>query len=125
MTGPADEARQKTGDALLALYRARPQAIAAAIVRSEGEAQPHLAEVEAAGITVRRVFRLVPALAVEGVVADLLALAELQWVASISLDRELHTMGSCPPDEAVRPPPEAGDAAAAESSEKPDPESEQ
>ena len=111
MTGRPEETRQKTDEALLALYRAQPQAIAAAIVRTEGTAQTHRAAVEAAGLTVRRVFRLVPALAVEGPVADLLALAERQWVSSVSLDREVHTMGGSPPDDAVRPAPESADGA--------------
>ena len=106
MTDPPDETRQKTDEALLALYRAQPQATATAIVRTHAPAQPYRAEVEAAGLTVRRVFRLVPALAVEGSIANLLALAERQWVRSISLDREVHTMGGCTADEAVCPPPE-------------------
>jgi len=120
MTDPRDETSQKTGEALLALYQAHPQAIAAAIVRSEGAAESHRAEVEVAGLTVRRVFRLVPALAVEGSVANLLALAEREWVTSVSLDRAVHTMGGCPPDAAVRPPPVARDRAPDESSETPD-----
>jgi hypothetical protein len=45
---------------------------------------------------VRRVLRLVPTLAVEGRVADVVALAEQTWVKAISLDQEMHTMRDGP-----------------------------
>jgi len=109
MTCLPEEIRQKIDKALLTLHRAQPQAIAAAIIRTEAPAQARRVEVEAAGLPVCRVFRLIPALAVEGAVADLLELAGRQWVISVSLDREVHTMGGCPPDDMVRPMLETGD----------------
>jgi hypothetical protein len=99
----SDQARHKATGPLLALHQASPQAIVAAIVRTEGEAGPRQAELEATGLTVRRVFRLVPSLAVQGEVARLLALAERPWVRSISLDQEVHTMPGSPANQAEDP----------------------
>jgi hypothetical protein len=98
MTHLSEKAGSKADDSLAALHQADPQAVAGAIVRTEGPAGPRRAEVEAMGLTVVRVFRLVPGLAVEGPVARLLELAEQPWVRSISLDRVVHTMQDCPVD---------------------------
>jgi hypothetical protein len=92
MTHLSEKARHKADDSVLALHRADPQAVVAAIVRTEGPAESRRAAVEAAGLVVARVFRLVPGLAVEGPVACLLELAEQPWVRSVSLDRVVHTM---------------------------------
>jgi hypothetical protein len=85
-------AERKIDESLRAHWRADPQGLAAAIVRTADPADAHRAEAEAAGLTVRRVFRLVPALAVEGSLSDLLALASRAWVLSVSLDREVHAL---------------------------------
>ena len=82
----------KIDQALVARWQADPQTIVSAIVRTVEAAEAHRAEVEAAGLAVRHVFRLLPGLAVEGKVADVLALADRPWVESISLDREVHIM---------------------------------
>lgn len=87
-----DSRDQKIDPALIALRQADPQATVAAIVRTEGAAEAHRAEVEGSGLTVRRVFRLLPGLAVEGQVAAVIALADRPWVKSVSLDREVHVM---------------------------------
>jgi len=84
--------KDKVDQALIARLQADPQAIVAAIVRTAEAADAHRMEVEAAGLTVRRVFRLLPGLAVEGKAADVLALADRRWVKSISPDQEVHTM---------------------------------
>ncbi|MCK4298205.1 MAG: hypothetical protein KAX80_01665 [Planctomycetes bacterium] len=84
--------KQKVDQTLIALRQANPQATVAAIVRTAEAAEAHRAEVEATGLAVQRVFRLVPGLAVEGKVTDVLALADRPWVRSISLDREVHAM---------------------------------
>ena len=85
-------AEHKIDEGLMARWQADPQSITAAIVRTAEAAEAHRAEAELAGLTVRRVFRLVPALAVEGTVADVLALADRTWVLSVSLDREVHVI---------------------------------
>ena len=69
-----DSRDQKIDPALIALRQADPQATVAAIVRTEGAAEAHRAEV------------------VEGQVAAVIALADHPWVASVSLDREVHVM---------------------------------
>jgi len=84
--------KDKIDQALVARWQADPEASVAAIVRTVGAAEAHRAEVEAAGLAVRHVFRLLPGLAVQGKVADVLALADRTWVESISLDREVHVM---------------------------------
>ena len=89
---PPEIMKQKVDQTLIALRQADPQATVAAIVRTAEAAEAHRAEVEATGLTVQRVFRLVPGLAVEGKVTDVLALADRLWVRSISLDREVHAM---------------------------------
>ena len=89
---PPASSTDKIDPALTALRQADPQATVAAIVRTAGAAEAHRAEVEGSGLTVRRVFRLVPGLAVEGKVARVLALADHPWVTSVSLDREVHVM---------------------------------
>lgn len=84
--------KDKIDQALTACWQTDPQADVSAIVRTVEAAEAHRAEVEAAGLAVRRVFRLLPGLAVEGKVADVLALADRPWVRSVSLDREVHVM---------------------------------
>jgi len=83
---------RKIDPALTALRQADPQATVVAIVRTEGAAEAHRVAVEGRGLTVRRVFRLLPGLAVEGKVAAVLDLADHPWVKSVSLDREVHVM---------------------------------
>jgi hypothetical protein len=92
MIDPSGSARSKIEGALLALAGQDPQARVRALVRTVEAAGPYRGDVEAAGFVVHRVLRLVPTLAVEGPVGHLLALAEQDWVRSLSLDRQVHTM---------------------------------
>lgn len=92
MNGSPDPAQQKIDESLLACWRKDPQATVAALVRTVDAAEPHRSQAEASGLVVRRVLRLVPTLAVEGRVADVVALADQAWVKTISLDRQMHTM---------------------------------
>jgi hypothetical protein len=74
-----------------ARLRRNPQASVAAIVRvsiAPDEAAARLAE---RGATVRRVVRLVPAVAVQMPAADCLALANETWVSSVEEDKVVHT----------------------------------
>jgi len=87
-----ESGKEKIDQALIARWQADPQATVSAIVRTVEAAEGYRTEVEAAGLAVRRVFRLLPGLAVEGKVADVLALADRPWVKSVSLDREVHAM---------------------------------
>lgn len=89
---PPISSTEKIDPALTALHEADPQATVAAIVRTAAAADTYRAEIEAAGLIVRRVFRLLPGLAVEGQVAAVIALADRPWVRSVSLDREVHVM---------------------------------
>lgn len=84
--------KDKIDQALVARWQADPQTAVSAIVRTVGAAEAHRAEVEAAGLAVRRIFHLLPGLAVGGKMSDVLALADCPWVKSVSLDREVHTM---------------------------------
>ena len=88
------QVEQKIEKELLELWQSDPQATVRAIVRTKAAAASRRAEVEAAGITVRRLFRLVPSLAVRGRATDLVELAERSWVKAISLDRDVHVMDS-------------------------------
>jgi hypothetical protein len=87
-----DARNHKIDPALIALWQADPQASVAVIVRTVGAAETHRPEVEGIGLIVRRVFRLLPGLAVEGKVTRVLTLADHPWVKSVSLDREVHVM---------------------------------
>jgi hypothetical protein len=92
MIDPSGSAKSKIEDALLALAARDPQTKVRALVRTVEAAGPYRGDVEAAGFVVYRVLRLVPTLAVEGPVGRLLALAEQDWVRSLSLDRQVRTM---------------------------------
>jgi hypothetical protein len=92
MTESSLRSETKIEDALLSLAASDPQARVSVLVRTVEAAEPRRAEAEEAGLVVRRVLRLVPTLAVYGPVADVLALAERDWVQSLSLDREVRTM---------------------------------
>ncbi|HIC88793.1 MAG TPA: hypothetical protein EYP04_05265 [Anaerolineae bacterium] len=77
---------------LRASLQQSPDATFALIVRVRGPADERRTAVERAGMHVRRVFRLVPGLAVQGTGKAVLALAEEPWVIRIEPDREVHTM---------------------------------
>jgi len=57
---PPEIMKHKVDQTLIALRQADPQATVAAIVRTAEAAEDHRAEVEATGLAVQRVFRLVP-----------------------------------------------------------------
>jgi hypothetical protein len=84
MAGIASELRSK--------LQRDPNALVHLIVRLTDEPNTHVADVQALGITVRRTFTLIPAIAVEGTAAASLALADQPWVLSIEEDKPVHTM---------------------------------
>ena len=63
------------------------------IVRTQGDATPHLEWVAAAGITITQTFRLSPGLAITCSGANAQKLIIQQWVISVELDKPVTTMG--------------------------------
>ncbi|GAP62438.1 hypothetical protein ARMA_0861 [Ardenticatena maritima] len=70
--------------------RAAPQRRVAAIVRLHADAPEDEGLWKARGLHVRRRYRLMNAVAVEGPAAALLALADEPWVERIEPDPEVH-----------------------------------
>jgi hypothetical protein len=64
------------------------------IVRTVGNPQDHLAELEQQGLQVQRVFRLIRAVAVKGPASAALRLMSHNWVKGIEEDGEVHTQPS-------------------------------
>ena len=62
------------------------------IVRTNGDATPHLPWLAAAGLQVRQQFKLAPGVALSGAGQDVLKLLEQTWVLSIELDAPVKTM---------------------------------
>lgn len=62
------------------------------IVRTTGDATPHLEWLAAAGLQVTQQFRLTPGVAVSGPGSNALSLLDQEWVKSIELDAPVHTM---------------------------------
>jgi hypothetical protein len=79
--------------ALMKLKDKDPQAVIPAIVRSAHPVEDRRAELKEAGLTVHHIYRLRHGAAVEGTVANVLALAEKDWVTALWLDREVRTTG--------------------------------
>lgn len=64
------------------------------IVRTHGDATPHLEWLAAAGLQVTQQFKLTPGVAVSGRASSALALPDQEWVKFIELDAPVHTMGN-------------------------------
>lgn len=79
----------KVETTLLTLAEDQPQKRVRAIIRVAPPPSSRRAEAENSGLVVHQVFRLVPGLAVEGAAADVVGLADRDWVHSIDLDREV------------------------------------
>jgi hypothetical protein len=62
------------------------------IVRTDGDASPHLRWLAAEGIEVKRQFRLTPGLAVSCTGQDALRLLEADWVISVELDAPVRAL---------------------------------
>ena len=66
--------------------RAMPNRTVDLIVRTNGDAKPHLEWLKSNGLQVKQHFRLSPGAAVSGAGQDALKLLEQDWVVSIELD---------------------------------------
>lgn len=62
------------------------------IVRTYGDPRDHMAHIMAEGLTVRHTYSLINALAVTGLGAAVLRLADESWVDRIEPDAEVRTM---------------------------------
>ena len=62
------------------------------IVRTHGDASPHLDWLATEGFTVTQQYRLTPGVAVTCAGADALKLLDQDWVKSIELDAEIKAM---------------------------------
>ena len=63
------------------------------IIRTQGDATPHLAWLASAGLQVNQQFRLSPGVAVSGTSASALKLLDQSWVKTIEIDGPVTTMG--------------------------------
>jgi hypothetical protein len=72
--------------------KAMPNRMVDLIVKTQGDATPHLGWLAAAGLQVKQQFRLSPGVAVAGSGADALKLLGQEWVKSIELDAPVKTM---------------------------------
>ncbi|MBN1995122.1 MAG: hypothetical protein JW953_20695 [Anaerolineae bacterium] len=72
--------------------KAMPNRTVDLIVRTAGEATPHLEWLTAAGFQVKQQFRLSPGVAVSGSGQAALKLLTQSWVVSIELDAPVKTM---------------------------------
>ncbi len=69
-----------------------PEALVHLIVRVQDAPHKRLDDVCALGLTVRRTFTLIPAIAIQGSAAASLQLAQKSWVVSLEEDKLVHTM---------------------------------
>jgi hypothetical protein len=69
-----------------------PKATVNLIVRVKDAPDRRLDDVRALGLTVRRTFSLIPAIAIQGSAAASLKLAQKSWVVSLEEDKPVHTM---------------------------------
>ncbi len=69
-----------------------PDAKVNLIIRTKDDPQSHFAEIQKNGLTVRRTFSLISAVAVEGTASASLALVDQPWVLSVEEDKPVHTM---------------------------------
>ena len=72
--------------------RAEPNKIVDLIVRTRGDATPHLDWLAAANLRVTQQFRLVPGVAISCSGQDAIKLLTQDWVLSIELDQPVSTM---------------------------------
>jgi hypothetical protein len=63
------------------------------IVRTTGDAEPHVKWARSVGLDVKQVYRLSPGMAVSGPGQAALKLVDQSWVVSIELDAQVKTMG--------------------------------
>jgi hypothetical protein len=63
------------------------------IVRTAGDAEPHVAWTQAVGLEVKHIYRLSPGMAVSGPGQAALKLIDQSWVMSVELDAQVKTMG--------------------------------
>jgi hypothetical protein len=73
-------------------FRAKPGETVDLIVRTQGEATPHLDWLAAAGLQVKQQFKLVPGVAISGSGQNALQLLNQDWVMSVELDAPVTTM---------------------------------
>lgn len=72
--------------------RANPDAEVDLIVRTKGDAAPHLSWLASAGLRVKQQYRLTPGVAVSGPGQAALKLLNQDWVLSIEPDAPVTTM---------------------------------
>jgi hypothetical protein len=83
---------QKIDRALHQKLATDPQQSVALIVRTDGDATPHLPRLAELGLQVGRQFKLVPGVSVTGFAAAALLLLEEHWVVKVEEDRPVRTM---------------------------------
>ena len=72
--------------------RASPEETVDLIVRTRGDATPHLTWLASAGLRVKQQFKLTPGVAISGSGQDALQLLSQDWVLSVELDAPVTTM---------------------------------
>ena len=72
--------------------KTRPTDTVDLIVRTRGDATPHLEWLAAAGLQVTQQFKLVPGVAISGSGQDALKLLTQDWVLSVETDQPVSTM---------------------------------
>jgi hypothetical protein len=72
--------------------KAMPNRTVDLIVRTEGDATPHLEWLASAGLQVKQQFRLSPGVAISGSGRDVLKLLDQSWVVSVELDASVKAM---------------------------------
>jgi len=77
---------------LKAKLEREPEAIVNLIVRVEDAPHKRLDDIRALGLTIRRTFTLIPAIAIQGSAAASLKLAQKPWVVSLEEDKLVHTL---------------------------------
>ncbi len=84
----------KISPELVQQLKAKPEQMVDLIVRTDGDATPHLAWFASAGLQVRQQFRLSPGVAVSCSGRAALKLLEQTWVISVEPDAPVSTMGN-------------------------------
>ncbi|MBM3129182.1 MAG: hypothetical protein FJ009_11245 [Chloroflexi bacterium] len=74
--------------------RRDPSATVHLIVRLKDAPTVRLNDVRALGLTIRRTYTLIPAIAIQGSASASLTLAKKSWVLSLEEDKPVHTMSS-------------------------------
>jgi hypothetical protein len=74
--------------------KAMPNRTVDLIVRTDGDATPHLEWLASAGLQVKQQFRLSPGVAISSSGQDALKLLDQSWVVSVELDETVRTMGT-------------------------------